>query len=148
MRGYHQLLAVLRARKEVLGMSDKDLEHIAELTPGHWSKIVAGVKSLGPLSMGKVLRALSLELVAHENAASEAELRELYLPRVESQVRKMPMHTAAVHVKLTRKFFRKIGAKGGTNSRRNIGKRQRRKLARKAAAARWQKPSRRRQATA
>ena len=45
----------------------------------------------------------------------------------------------AVHIQLSRGFLRKIEAKGGKLSRANLGKRMKRKLARKAAKARWAK---------
>ena len=48
------------------------------------------------------------------------------------------MRSVAVHAVTTR-FLRKIGAKGGANSRKYLGKRLVKQLARKAALARWRK---------
>jgi hypothetical protein len=45
--------------------------------------------------------------------------------------------SVAVHTNLTTRFLRKIGAKGGENSRKYLGKRLVKQLARKAANARW-----------
>lgn len=134
--GYHQLLGVIKAQKEARGISDKDLEHIAELTAGHWSKIVNGTKALGPISMGKCLRGVGLKLRPFIDEEAIAKTNDLYLPRTESQVRKKCQPTGAVQVTFTRSFMRRIGAKGGKNSRRNLGKRQRKKLAQRAAMAR------------
>jgi hypothetical protein len=49
------------------------------------------------------------------------------------------VRSVAVHGHLTTRFLQKIGRKGGENSRVNLGKRLRKQLARKAAAARWKK---------
>ena len=49
------------------------------------------------------------------------------------------VRSVAVHTSLTTRFLQKIGRKGGENSRVNLGKRLRKQLARKAAAARWGK---------
>lgn len=140
IRGYHQLLAAIRARKEALGMSDKDLEHIAGLTGSHWSKIVAGTKSLGPLSLGKILRALSLELVAQENKIGEAEVAELYLPRVESQVRKREPKLAIASISRAPWLFTRGKARKARQMQVQTQTAEKRsEIAKRAAAARWEK---------
>jgi hypothetical protein len=85
--------------------------------------------SFGPVLSGLGLRCL---LVVDEEATRR--LKERLLPRNQSYVR-----SAAVHTNLTTRFLRKIGAKGGENSRKYLGKRLVKRLARKAAAARWKK---------
>jgi hypothetical protein len=72
-------------------------------------------------------------LVIEDNAAAE-RLKNRLPPRSQSYVR-----SVAVHTNLTTRFLRKIGAKGGENSRKYLGKRLVKQLARKAANARWQK---------
>lgn len=140
IRGYHQLLAVIRTRKESLGMSDKDLEHIAELTAGHWSKIAAGTKSLGPLSLGRILRALSLELVAQENKVGEAEVAELFLPRDESQVRKREPVLAMPSINRAPWLFtRRRARKAREIQMQTQTPEKRSEIAKRAAAARWEK---------
>jgi hypothetical protein len=47
------------------------------------------------------------------------------------------VRSGAVHFLLSRRSMRENGAKGGQNSRKNLGKRRTKQLARKAAYARW-----------
>jgi len=49
------------------------------------------------------------------------------------------MRAGSVHLMLTDRFMRKIRKKGGENSRKYLGKRLVKQLARRAAAARWKK---------
>jgi hypothetical protein len=67
-----------------------------------------------------------------EDKAAVARLRGRTPPRQVQYVR-----NGVVHLQLTTRFFQKIGRKGGANSRKYLGKRLIKQLARKAAAARW-----------
>lgn len=139
VNGYQKLVAAIRERKEAMGLSDKEIEHLAGLTAGHWSKLMAQTKSLGPVSLGRVLRALGLELIVSENVEKTQQIRLSYIPRDETQVRNPTMHTAAVHVRLTRRFLKRIGVAGGSNSRKNMSRRRARQIGKAAARARWDK---------
>jgi hypothetical protein len=75
-----------------------------------------------------------LRLLIIEDQDATDRLKNSLPPRNESYVR-----SVAVHGHLTTRFLRKIGRKGGENSRVNLSKRLRRQLARKAALARWGK---------
>jgi len=81
-----------------------------------------------------VLAGLGLRLLVIEDNAATERLKNRLPPRNQSYVR-----TVAVHTNLTTRFLRKIGAKGGENSRKYLGKRLVKQLARRAAAARWRK---------
>ena len=85
--------------------------------------------SFEPVLAGLGLRCL---LVVDEEATRR--LTERLPPRNQSFVR-----SVAVHGHLTTRFLQKIGRKGGENSRKHLGKRLVKQLARKAAAARWKK---------
>jgi hypothetical protein len=66
--------------------------------------------------------------------AAPTPIRRQTSPRDERYVR-----NGAVHLQLTTRFFQKIGRKGDANSRKYLGKRLVKQLAKKAAAARWRK---------
>ena len=83
--------------------------------------------SFEPVLAGLGLRCL---LVVDEEATRR--LTERLPPRNQSFVR-----SVAVHGHLTTRFLQKIGRKGGENSRKYLGKRMVKQLARKAALARW-----------
>ena len=72
-----------------------------------------------------------------EDAAALARLRNQTTPRNGSYVRP-GMRAGSVQVVLTSNFMRKIRKKGGENSRKYLPKRLVKRLAKKAAAARWQ----------
>lgn len=140
VNGYPGLVSAIRARKAELGMSDRELEEIAGLAPGTTPKYLApgASKTLGQVTLGRILRALGLELIVSENAEQTAKIAELYTRRNESQVRVKAMHSGHAQRNGLRRFLREIGRIGGKNSRKRIGRRAARKLARRAARARWQ----------
>lgn len=140
VNGYQGLIAAIRARKEELRMSDRDLEELAGLTPGHVSKILTpgANRVLGPLSMGRILRTLGIDLIVAENIERTEQIREQFVPRVEERVnKKTRMHSVGVQIEVTRKFLKEIGTKGGANSRKYLTRRQAKAIAKKAARARW-----------
>jgi hypothetical protein len=67
-----------------------------------------------------------------EDKAAVEKLLHQTTPRKSEFVR-----SVAVHGHLTTRFLRKIGKKGGENSRKYLGKRLVKQLARRAANARW-----------
>lgn len=98
VNGYQGLVAAIRARKDEMRISDNELEDLAGLTRGHVSKLLApgASKTLGPLSMGRLLRSLGLELIVAENAGQTAKIRELYSERNETRVRKRAVMAIAI----------------------------------------------------
>lgn len=133
---YTELHAALRQRAEALGISRETIDAISGLQPGYAAKLLAPrpLKKLGALSMGLLFGALGCKGALIEDPEAMA-LIQTRLVRSTMP----PMHSAAVHCTFSRRFLKKIARKGGKNSRKNIGKRKRRELARKAARARWQK---------
>ena len=103
---------------------------------GYLSKLIGAkpIRRLGMTSFGPVLAGLGLRLLIIEDQAATERLKSRLPPRNSSFVR-----SVAVHANVTTRFLRKIGAKGGQNSRKYLGKRLVKRLARKAAAARWRK---------
>ena len=139
--GYAGLLAAMRARvaERQIALSGEAVAEVAGLPRGYLQKILsplpksrADVRRIGIASLGPVLGVLGVKLLMVEDLAALERYGSRIPARQERSVR-----TAGVQVHLSRRFLSKIGAAGGANSRKFIGKRKARSLARKAAAARW-----------
>ena len=131
---YEQMLAALRARVHELQLNGERFDEFAGLPRGYLSKLIGAkpIRRLGMTSFAPVLAGLGLRLLVIEDNAATERLKNKLPPRNQSYVR-----SVAVHTNVTTRFLRKIGAKGGENSRKFLGKRLVKQLARKAAAARW-----------
>ena len=133
---YPGMLAVVRTRVAELSVNGERFDEYAGLPRGYLSKLIGArpIRRLGMTSFEPVLASLGLRVLLIVDEEAERRLRERLPPRNESYVR-----SVAVHGHLTTRFLRKIGRKGGENSRANLPKRLVKQLARKAAAARWGK---------
>jgi hypothetical protein len=131
---YEHLLAALRARVAELQVNGERFDEYSGLPRGYLSKLIGAkpVRRIGPTSFQPVLAGLGLRLLVIEDDAATQRLRNSLPPRNQSYVR-----SVAVHGHLTTRFLQKIGRKGGENSRKYLGKRLVKQLARKAALARW-----------
>ena len=63
VRDYRRLLEALNARRQKLAMPMLAVDDASSLQTGYSAKLFAGVRNLGPLSLGMLLAALDLELV-------------------------------------------------------------------------------------
>jgi len=131
---YEQMLAALRARVNELQLNGERFDEFAGLPRGYLSKLIGAkpIRRLGMTSFAPVLAGLGLRLLVIEDNAATERLKNRLPPRNQSYVR-----SVAVHGHLTTRFLQKIGRKGGENSRKYLGKRMVKQLARKAALARW-----------
>jgi hypothetical protein len=131
---YDGMLEALRARVNELQIHGERFDAFVGLPEGYLSKLIGArpVRRLGPTSFAPVLAGLGLRLLVIEDPEGTERLRNSLSPRNASFVR-----SVAVHGHLTTRFLSKIGRKGGQNSRKYLGKRMVKTLARKAAAARW-----------
>jgi hypothetical protein len=133
---YNELITALRARAAELNLSGETIDAVSGL-PTHYASKLLGpsqIRRLGAVSFGAFFGALAVRGVLVEDKAAVARIRSRITPRDERYVR-----NGAVHLQLTTRFLQKIGRKGGANSRKYLGKRLIKQLARKAAAARWRK---------
>jgi hypothetical protein len=139
--GYHGLLSALQARawERRISLGGAAAAEVAGLPVGYLQKILSpipksrkNVRRIGVASLGPVLGVLGVKLVMFEEREAVERFGSKIPARQERSVR-----STAVHIHLSRQFLAKIGAMGGTNSRKNISRRRSRALARKAAAARW-----------
>ena len=131
---YDELISALRVRAAELNLSGQAIDTVSGLADRYAAKLLGPqqIRRLGATSFGPFFGALAVRGVLVEDKAAVAKLRSRTTPRNERYVR-----NGVVHVQLTRRFFQKIGRIGGENSRKYLGKRLVKQLARKAAAARW-----------
>ena len=131
---YDELISALRVRAAELNLSGQAIDTVSGLADRYAAKLLGPqqIRRLGATSFGPFFGALAVRGVLVEDKAAVAKLRSRTTPRNERYVR-----NGVVHVQLTRRFFQKIGRIGGENSRKYLGKRLIKQLARKAAAARW-----------
>jgi hypothetical protein len=132
---YEQMVAALRSRVAELRVNSAKWEDFAGLPTGYLSKLVGvnPVRRLGMTSFGPVLAGLGLRLLVIEDQEATERLRNRVPPRNSSYVR------AAPSIVFTVRFYKKIGRLGAQARIDNSTEAQRRKWARKAAAARWAK---------
>jgi hypothetical protein len=137
---YDELIGALRHRAAELNLSGETIDAVSGLTSKYSQKLLgpAQVRRLGATSLGAFFGALAVRALLIEDKAAAARIRSQTTPRNQSYVRD-GMRAGSVHLMLTDRFMRKIRKKGGENSRKYLGKRLIKQLARKAAAARWKK---------
>jgi hypothetical protein len=78
---YDSLISTLRARADGLGISLRSLDEAAGLHESYSAKILAGHRGLGRVSMGPMLGALGLRLLAVADDDALAKIRGLLAPR-------------------------------------------------------------------
>jgi hypothetical protein len=133
---YEDLHRIMRARANELKLSREAIDAIAGLQNGYAAKLLAPrpIKKLGPLSIPTVLPVLGLKLVVMIDEQKAAALQA----RISGQARhQASVRSAVVHYSVSQRFLRKIGRKGGTNSRARMSKKRASELGRRAAPARW-----------
>ena len=142
---YAGFMRVLRDRADALKMTRANLDDVAGTQQGYCSKILAPVpmRTIGPVSFGALLQALGLTLIV----AKDPEAMHRFAAQREQRVR--PVHTVGKHqvvkIQITRRKLRQLARLGGQKRATKLSARQRHRIAKKAALARW---TRRRQASA
>jgi hypothetical protein len=143
---YSGMLAAMRlaAQERQLVISSPEVATIAGIPDHYLAKLLSpkAPRHLGPYSMAGVLAVLGVKLVMVENQAAIERVNRLAIQKFGAPLSKRNescVHAGTVHIALSGKHMRAIRRKGGANSRKNLGKRLRRALARKAANARWAK---------
>ena len=143
VRSYADLHAVLRERAEALDVSRESIDYASGLQNGYSSKILSPrpPKRLGPLSMGLMLETLGVALIAIVDPdAVERTTRKL--PKREVSVPMQAVKSGRGKSRLvSRRFLRKIAKAGGIARMASMSAKQRSKHGRKAAKARWAKPT-------
>jgi hypothetical protein len=124
----------LRAQEQRIPVGNPAVDQVAGIPDHYLAKILSpkAPRRLGMISMAGVLGVLGVKLMMVESR----EAMERYGDRIPKR-KESCVHAGTVHISLSGKHMRTIRRKGGANSRKNLGKRLRRALARKAANARW-----------
>jgi hypothetical protein len=140
IRCYDDLHRILRERAEALNVSRNVLDDAAGLQNGYTSKILSPrpTKRLGALSMGLLLQALGLKLVAFEDDAALAKIKPM-LPQREAIPGDKRAYAwgKAGTVTVSRRWVKRMAQKGGFARARALTPAQRRSSARRAALVRW-----------
>jgi hypothetical protein len=134
--GYAGLVSIFRQRAfdQKIAISGASVAETSGLCSNYVAKLLQPnpTKRIGAISLGPLLGVLGLKLVVAPDPKAVAKFgSRLEKSRVEF------VHTDALQVTLTRRFLRRIGAIGGKNSRANMSRAQARRLAQRAARARW-----------
>lgn len=153
VRDYDQLVFAIRARMQSLGATNQSVDETAGLQSGYIGKILgpAQVKKFGAVSLGPTLGALGLKLVV----TTDEDANPKYLEKVSTRARAAPIPSRLSMAAQTRMVLglskdiviknlmselgKKGASKGGTLRMMGLSKEKRRRLAQKAAAARWKK---------
>jgi hypothetical protein len=81
IRDRESLVALVRARQDQLNIPCLNVDEIAGLAGGHFSKLTCGIKGFGFLSLFLVLEALGLRLRIEEDPEAVARLQHRWTPR-------------------------------------------------------------------
>jgi hypothetical protein len=144
--GYADLHRLMRERAAELNISRSDIDRLAGLASGHAGKLLAPrpIRRLGDDTLGFVLPALGMKLVAMEDLQAVERIRATTEPRDGS---KDHSHNRVVILEFSRRHFQRMGRIGGANSRKYMTPAQASALGRRAAAARRQASRRRAQSS-
>ncbi len=77
VRDYDGLRAAVATRRKELGLTQLDLDDAAGLQTGYASKLEAGIKNYGPMSLTSTLDALGLELAVIRRKPHQTTLARL-----------------------------------------------------------------------
>ena len=135
---HEQLVSLLAARRESLGISTLVLDEIALLSPGHVSKLLGPgrERGLSQISLDALLGALALRLIVVEDEAQASIMKNRWESRDQRQVRP-PAQIGAAFLKRARpEILRSFSRKGGQARWKGTTPELRRKLMRAVWKAR------------
>jgi hypothetical protein len=139
---YESLRRAIVAAKDKRDISFSLLDEITGAPSGYYSRVL-GPKPPKRMSINSliwVLGGLGVKAVLVEDPAALAKVRGRFVARDRAHL--AAVQNGVVHIRVERAQYREMGRKGGANSRKNLGKRKVRQLAKKAAQARWGKVKR------
>ena len=126
------LREVVRLRNTTFGATDE----LAGLPSGYTSKVLGPrpIKRLGKMSLEMIFGALAVKgaIISDDEQFARLEGRMHQRTNIGAT-----MLNAAKQFSVSRRFLREIGRKGGATRAVNLTPRERRRIARRAAQARW-----------
>lgn len=140
-RHYAELVAACRKRVAELDITHAELDHLAGLQDGYASKLLCEppMKRMGPLTMFLVFEALGMQVAFQDDSAALDRIKTRLVRRMFP--RRMPgrsVHDPMIIV-LQPDLLAKARRRGGENSRKYMGRRQAKRIAKQAARIRWAK---------
>jgi hypothetical protein len=138
VREYDDLIVAIRARMDELEMTFDILDHRSGVQAGYSAKILGPTpsKCFGPVSLGCILGALGMKMVLLEDAAAAKNRRsKLEKRRVAKNMRPQPMQNGIFLRFMTPLRARELNAIRWAK----VPPHERRRIARKAAQARWRR---------
>jgi hypothetical protein len=138
---YQSLHAILRARADALRLSRQSIDGIAGFADGYASKLLSPspVKILGERSLGPLLTALGIKLAALEDPDAMARFPTKRERRAEHQVRRGMQGFAGKRRRRNWLFTPETAREAALTRMSKLSAEKRRKLARRAARARWRR---------
>lgn len=137
VRSYDDLIEVLRNAVTARGITFSTIDEVSGLQSGYSAKLLAPVptKHLGPMSLGSLLGAIGVQLVA---VADDAQMARVH-GRHEKRKRGMlnTVEHEVITVKKTRKMMARMGRKSAKMRMLKITAKRRQMIAKRAARARW-----------
>ena len=94
IRSYSDLLSLLRARRDELGISCETLDRLAGLSSGHAGRLLCGVKRAGITLYWPLLESLGLRCLIEVDPDAVARLAHRWHRRNEAHVRHRPARAA------------------------------------------------------
>ena len=138
---YDELRRALNAVRDYRQMSLAVMNDLAGCADGYFEKILGPRpgRHVGVKSLSDAFGVLGIKCVLIEDPEAWARIERHSRRQIRDAAHLASVRGGAVCVQLSRGFLRKIGRKGGANSRKNLSKRQRTKLAKIANIARNKK---------
>jgi hypothetical protein len=141
IRGLEELRCALRQRAEALGISRITLDEVSGMTPGYAAKVLApqSMKQIGKVSLPLLLGALGVKLILAEDPVALERVRSRLTPRQSSQLRMSAClwGRSGKQYEVSRRWIKKVAAKGGRVRAQALTPKQRSKQASIAATIRW-----------
>ncbi len=158
IRSQAELLDAIRARRDELNISHETIDDISGLPKGYTSKLLANppMKNLGHKSLGDLMGALGMALVAVPDPEQIARVEKRWVKRKRPQ-RLVPVSSSPgitekqmVELQVTADlkrfcvrpaYMREIGLRGNLKRNERMSRWKKKVLARRAAKARWARVS-------
>lgn len=147
VRSYDEFMEALRSRIDELQLTHAAIDHISGVQAGYTSKVLApncdartvtgkraSGRTLGRVSFGSILGALGIAIVVIEDEAALERVKRRLETR--EQPRQSGALLPAVTIKFSRRYLRRLAAKGGTEAWKHLTPSQRSRIMRKRAKRR------------
>jgi hypothetical protein len=137
-RDYEDVHAAFRARAEELNISRETLDAVSGLQPGYSGKMLAPtpMKRAGPITLPLLLVGLGLALAVVEDTEAFERVESRLIQR--NRWPRADLKAAeADAVNLRHKVVVELGRRGAKAANKKRSRKLRRRIARKAARARW-----------